>query len=95
MDATALLRRDHEVVRDLFRAFLQAGGDAVACRTLYRTIRHELRMHSRVEEQVFYPAVMRARAGHAREAVRGALEDHHLVDGLLDEIDQLEPEDAR
>ena len=38
---------------------------------------------------------MRLRAEPAREAVRDALEDHHIVDGLLAEIDQLEPEDAR
>jgi hemerythrin superfamily protein len=38
---------------------------------------------------------MRLRAEPAREAVRGAHEDHHVVDGLMAEIDQLEPEDAR
>jgi hemerythrin superfamily protein len=94
MDATTLLKNDHQAVRELFRAFAQAGG-ADARRTLYRSIRHELETHSRVEEQVFYPAVMRVRAEPAREAVRGALEDHHVVDGLLAEIDQLDPEDAR
>jgi hemerythrin superfamily protein len=94
MDATTLLKRDHDAVRELFLAFVQAG-DTEARRTLYRTIRHELQTHSRVEEEVFYPAVMRLRAEPAREAVRGALEDHHVVDGLLAEIDQLEPEDAR
>ena len=33
-------------------------------------------------------------AGRAAAAVRGALEHHHVVDGLMAEIDQLEPEDA-
>jgi hemerythrin superfamily protein len=94
MDATTLLKNDHDAVRELFRAFADAGG-ADARRTLYRSIRHELLTHSRIEEQVFYPAVMRLRAEPAREAVRGALEDHHVVDGLMAEIDQLEPEDAR
>src|SRR4051812_19257754 len=94
MDATTLLKKDHDAVRELFRAFAEADGDADLRRTLYRTIRHELQTHSRVEEQVFYPAVMRVRAEPAREAVRDALEEHHLVDGLLAEIDQLDPEDA-
>src|SRR6188768_2101232 len=94
MDATTLLKNDHEAVRELFRAFAQAGG-ADARRTLYRSIRHELETHSRVEEKVFYPAVMRLRAEPAREAVRGALEDHHVMDGLLAEIDQLDAEDER
>jgi hemerythrin superfamily protein len=95
MDATTLLKKDHDAVRELFRAFTQAEGDADARRALFRSIRQELETHSRVEEQVFYPAVMRVRSEPAREAVRGALEDHHIVDGLLAEIDQLEPEDAR
>src|SRR4051812_21382459 len=94
MDATTLLKRDHETVRELFRAFDETG-DADARRSLYRHIRQELQTHSRVEEHVFYPAVMRLRAEPAREAVRDALEDHHMVDGLLAELDQLEPEDVR
>ena len=87
--------RDHEAVRGLFRAFAEAGSDIDARRILYRHIRQELQTHSRVEEHVFYPAVMRLRAEPAREAVRDALEEHHVVDGLLAELDQLEPEDAR
>jgi hemerythrin superfamily protein len=95
MDATMLLKRDHETVRELFRAFDEAATDADARRSLFRHIRQELQTHSRVEEHVFYPAVMRLRAEPAREAVRDALEDHHIVDGLLAELDQLDPEDVR
>jgi hemerythrin superfamily protein len=95
MDATTLLMKDHEAVRQLFRAFDEAGNNTDARRSLFRHIRQELQTHSRVEENVFYPAVMRLRAEPAREAVRDALEDHHIVDGLLAELDQLEPEDAR
>src|SRR5436190_6147931 len=95
MDATTLLKNDHDAVRQLFRAFSEAGGDAERRRSLYRSIRQELQTHSRVEEQVFYPAVMRVRAEPAREAVREALEEHHHEDGLMAEIDELEPDDER
>src|SRR3954463_10313084 len=94
MDATTLLKNDHDAVRQLFRAFSEAGGDAERRRSLYRSIRQQIQTHSRIEEQVFYPAVMRVRAEPAREAVRDALEEHHHVDGLLAEIDQLEPDEA-
>ena len=95
MDATMLLKRDHETFRELFRAFDEAATDADARRSIFRHIRQELQTHSRVEEHVFYPAVMRLRAEPAREAVRDALEEHHIVDGLLAELDQLDPEDVR
>jgi len=95
MDATTLLKQDHETVRRLFREFVEAAGDHERRRTLYRSIRQELETHSRIEEQVFYPAVMRVRAEPARESVREALEEHHHVDGLLAELDQLEPDDDR
>jgi hemerythrin superfamily protein len=95
MDATTLLKKDHDAVRQLFRDFREADGNADARRIVFRTIRQALQTHSRVEEQVFYPAVMRVRAEPAREAVRDALEDHHVMDGLLAELDQLDPEDAR
>src|SRR5438477_5400392 len=95
MDATTLLKNDHEAVRQLFREFGDAGGDTEARRFLYRAIRQSLQTHSRMEEQVFYPAVMRLRANSARAAVRGALEEQQVMDGLLAELDQLDPEDAR
>jgi iron-sulfur cluster repair protein YtfE (RIC family) len=88
-----MLKKDHDEVRRLFQAFAAARDDAEVRKSLYRTIRHELQAHSWIEEQVFYPAVMRVRAEPAREAVRDALEEHHLVDGLLGELDQLDPDD--
>jgi hypothetical protein len=54
-----------------------------------------LRIHAWMEEQVFYPAVMRVRSHEARDCVRAALEEHHHLDGLVAELDGLEPDDAR
>lgn len=94
MDATTLLKNDHDAVRQLFREFVAASGDPEARKVLVRTIRQSLQTHSRIEEEVFYPAVMRVRVESAREAVREALEEHHIVDGLLAELAELDPEDA-
>src|SRR5260221_1942916 len=95
MDATTLLKKDHDAVLQLFRAFAEAGSDAEARRGLYRNIRQELQTHSRVEENVFYPAVMRLRAEPARDTIRYALEDHHVFYSLLAELVHLDPEDSR
>jgi iron-sulfur cluster repair protein YtfE (RIC family) len=95
MDATALLQQEHERVKQLFRDFEAATGSLVDQKAAMKAIKTELEAHTFVEEEVFYPAVMRLRDDEAREAVREALEDHHLVDGLIAELDALEPEDPR
>jgi hemerythrin superfamily protein len=94
MDATALLRSDHRAVDALFSRLLETSPtDVHQRRLIFRAIKSELEAHSRVEEEVFYPAVMRLRSREARETVRAALEEHQALDGLLAEIDQMEPED--
>ena len=96
MDATTLLRNDHEAVDRLFTQLIGTGHTDVASRRMiFRLIKTELEAHSRIEEDVFYPAVMRLRSAQAREAVRSALEDHQVIDGILAEIDQMEPDDPR
>jgi hemerythrin superfamily protein len=96
MNATTLLRNDHQAVDRLFTQFAETSPDDTSYRRLiFRLIKSELEAHSRVEEEVFYPAVMRLRSAQARETVRAALEDHQALDGLLAEIDQMEPDDPQ
>lgn len=96
MDATTLLRHDHEALDRLFTQLVGTGPtDLSSRRMVFRLIKDELEAHARIEEDVFYPAVMRLRSARARESVRGALEDHQVIDGILAEIDQMEPDDPR
>jgi iron-sulfur cluster repair protein YtfE (RIC family) len=93
MDATALLQQQHDRMKQLFRDFDAAGESAVDRKAVMKALKAELAVHTFFEEEVFYPAVMRLRADEAKEAVRDALEEHHVVDGLVAELDALEPED--
>ena len=96
MDATALLSNDHRAVGVLFSRLAETSpADVHERRLIFRAIKSELEAHSRVEEEVFYPAVMRLRSREARETVRAALEEHQALDGLLAEIDQMEPDDPQ
>jgi hemerythrin superfamily protein len=96
MDATTLLTNDHRAVEGLFSRLVQSGAaDVHERRVIFRAIKAELEAHSRVEEEVFYPAVMRLRSREARETVRAALEEHQALDGLLAEVDQMEPDDPQ
>jgi len=55
MDAIALLKADHRKVEELFAKFENAKGDGVK-RRLAEEICLELTVHTRIEEDIFYPA---------------------------------------
>ena len=93
MDATLYLQGDHDQLKAALRAMTDAAGDAASRSSAFRVLRAALAVHARVEEDVFYPAVMKVRSQAAHEAVRAALEDHHVVDGLVAELDQREADD--
>lgn len=54
-DAIALLKEDHRTVEKLFKDFEEAKGDGRK-ETLARRICLELTIHTKIEEEIFYPA---------------------------------------
>jgi hypothetical protein len=54
-DAIALLKADHRKVEQLFAAFEEAKGSAPKAK-LAREICTELKIHTMIEEEIFYPA---------------------------------------
>lgn len=92
MNALDLLIADHNRVRGLFARFQAAvdDGDTDTMAALGATIAEELHVHTTIEEEVFYPAV-RGTDEEISSTVDEGLEEHHVVDVLLDEIAELEP----
>ena len=56
MDATHLLAEDHRKVEDLFEQFEKASGDGRK-EKIARQICLELKVHTMIEEEIFYPAL--------------------------------------
>ena len=92
MDALELLRNDHDTVRDLFEEFESAhgSGDFGRMSELQAQIFHELEVRTAIEEEVFYPAASDV-GGEAEDLVKEGVEEHHVVDLLMDEIRGLDP----
>jgi hemerythrin superfamily protein len=92
MDSIALLTADHNRVRGLFARFTKAqeSEDAEAMRALAEKIATELEVHTRIEEEIFYPEVRQA-SDDLDESVAEGIEEHHVVDVLLDEVKGLTP----
>jgi hemerythrin superfamily protein len=96
MDAVALLKADHRKVKELFRKYEAAGDRAYQKKkSLAEEICTEITLHSRLEEELFYPAVKEQTDKDGKDMVAEAVEEHHLVATLIEELQALEPQDER
>ncbi len=96
MDALKLLTSDHDKVRGLFKEFRSAkdAGDTKRMHSLQTTIFDELETHTRIEEDVFYPAVHQLDIDKLNEMHDESLQEHHVVDVLIREITGLKTDDV-
>ena len=92
MDAIALLKEDHDKVKDLLTQLEATTERGVKTRSeLFATIKGELTVHEIIEEEIFYPELK----AHpkARDIVLEAFEEHHVVDVLMGELESLDVSD--
>ena len=87
-DAIALLKKDHEKVRDLLSKLeksAERGGDRAM--QLYTQVETEVKIHSQVEEEIFYPAFREAaQKKDDTKMFFEAKEEHHVVDLVMPEL---------
>ena len=89
---TDMLREDHKKVKGLFEEFEQAE-DATTKQRIVEAALTELEVHSKLEEELIYPAI-RADIDDD-DLMDEALEEHHVVHGLLVELKKMKPSDER
>jgi iron-sulfur cluster repair protein YtfE (RIC family) len=94
MKATDLLKKQHKSVKALFKK-VEDTEDGRRRRQLMDEIANELKMHTQIEEEIFYPAVREIGSSKAEEMVDEAYEEHHVVDLVLAELPNVNPEDER
>jgi hemerythrin superfamily protein len=94
MNVFKILKKDHSSVKSLFNKFSRIGKSSHDKRgELFEQIRRELQIHSRAEEEIFYPAVKAINGTKSRQLVSEALKEHREVDELLTQISRLKPTD--
>jgi hemerythrin-like domain-containing protein len=85
-DAIALLKQDHKNVKQLLKQ-LEAAEDGDERLQLFSQIENELKIHTQIEEEIFYPAFHQAAEGEEGEHLYyEAVEEHHVVDMVLPEM---------
>lgn len=88
MDAIALLEADHREVEGMFDKYEKLSGKAEK-RKLATQICESLKVHTQIEEEIFYPA--------AREAIEDdelldeAVVEHNAAKTLIAEIEKMDP----
>ena len=71
----ALLKKDHDTVKDLFDRFEKAEGWP-AKKKIVRLALTELKVHAAIEEELFYPA---ARKPVGKDILNEAHEEHYVA----------------
>ncbi len=61
--------------------------------SLFDQIKAALEVHATIEEEIFYPAVKKARSEHLKDEVREGYEEHKQIKSLLAQISSITPAD--
>jgi hemerythrin superfamily protein len=94
MDAISMLKADHDKVKKLLDELETTTERGVKTRAeLFSTIKGELTIHELIEEEIFYPALK----SHpkAEDIVLEGYEEHHVVDLLMGELEDLDVADEK
>ena len=91
MEATNLLKKQHREVEALFKKAVEAN-EAAERMNLFKQIDRNLRLHSVLEEEIFYPEIKRrVEKSEERLEVAEAFEEHALVKITIEGLEKLDP----
>jgi hemerythrin superfamily protein len=86
-DALSLLRRDHRLAEELFAEFARSAPQQLD--PLARRICKMLRVHTQIEEELFYPAVSRALTAPDKQLVAQAQVEHDQAKQAIARIESM------
>jgi hemerythrin superfamily protein len=89
---TDMLRKDHKKVKDLFKKF-EKTTKAQDKQQIVETALMELEIHAELEEKLIYPAIRGKMKDE--DLMDEALEEHHVVHGVIGELKNMKPGDER
>ena len=91
-NAIDLLKEDHEKVQKAFKQFEKMDrADSEGCRELVERVCADLRVHTTLEEEIFYPAVREAIEDE--DIMNEAAVEHETAKMLIEQLENMEPDD--
>jgi hypothetical protein len=94
MNAMELLKQDHEKVKKLMEEIDSTTERGVKTREeLFTKFKQEMTVHERIEEEIFYPRL--TEQAKTKEIALEGYEEHHVVDMVMAELDDVSYDDER
>ena len=92
VDAIDMLKQDHDRVEKAFKDFERMDRqDAEACRALIEGVCEELKLHTTLEEEVFYPALREAIDDE--DLLNEAAVEHETARMLIEQLENMGTDD--
>jgi hemerythrin-like domain-containing protein len=92
VEAFEMLKQDHDKVQKAFKQFESVGReDMEACRELILAVCEELKLHTTLEEEVFYPALRDALGDH--DILNEASVEHETAKMLIEQLENMQEDD--
>ena len=88
MKATDVLREQHREILQLFKRI--TGSDNGERPEYLDQLIAKLRLHTQIEERIFYPAVQRLDTKRVQEEILESYEEHNIVDYLMTQLPLME-----
>jgi hemerythrin superfamily protein len=90
--ATEMLKQDHAKVQKAFKEFENMDrADSEACQQLVRTVCEDLKVHTTLEEEIFYPALREALDDE--DLLNEAAVEHETAKMLIEQLEGMEADD--
>ena len=95
-DAIELLKKDHREVETLFKEFEALEDNAEAAEQVIETACTELKVHDKIETEIFYPALREAAQQEEIEDLLDEAEvEHDTVRELIEKLEGMDPTDEK
>jgi hemerythrin superfamily protein len=89
-DAVSDLMADHRKVEELFKQYEKAKEDSAKKQQVFTQIATELKVHTMLEEEIFYPA---SRQVVEEDMINEALVEHQGAKDLIAQLEAMQPDD--
>jgi hemerythrin superfamily protein len=91
-EAIEMLKEDHDKVKKAFKEFEKMDReDTESCQQLIRSVCEDLKVHTTLEEEIFYPAVREVIEDE--DLMNEAAVEHETAKMLIDQLENMGPDD--